>query len=231
MNHTEENAAADSINSGDGGAWQAPEQSQLMGSGANQANGLSDAAEPIGGPNNGLWQSGSAERGGATRDRRLADITIEQASGRDDPVMGVDAQQASPNCHPASENVFRVHSEEGAQQINGLPGNHEEEPVAEEANASSVHNASGDSYRSCETATGEGLPIQEDLARLSVQEQGDGCGVPQAPILPPGNQPGEVNLVSSMGNAEKPTENCCSPREIKQWNQQLTRQVAHFNDQ
>ena len=202
-----------------------------MGSGANQANGLSDAAvrptEPIGGPNNGLWQSGSAKRGGATRDRLLADITIEQASGRDDPVMGLNSQQASPNCHPASGNEFRVHSGEGAQQINGL--HHEEEPVAEEANGSSVHNANGDSYRSCETATGEGLPIQEDLARLSVQEQGDGSAVPQAPILPPGDQPGEANLVS-MGNAEKPTENCCRPREIKQWNQQLTRQVAHFND-
>ena len=205
-----------------------------MGSGANQANGLSDAAvrptEPIGGPNNGLWQSGSAERGEATRDRCLADI-IEQASERDDPVMGLNSQQASPNCHPASDNEFRVYSGEGAQQINGLPGNHEEEPVAEEANASSVHNASGDSYRSCQTATGEELPIQEDLARLSVQEQGDGCAVPQAPILPRGDQPGEANLVSSMGNAEKPTENCCRPREIKQWNQQLTRQVAHFNDQ
>lgn len=180
-----------------------------MGSGANQANGMSEAAVvptgPIGGPDNGLC--GSTESG-ATRDRRLADMTIEQAGGRDYPVMGLDAQQASPNCHAASESIFRVHSGEGAQQINGLPGNHEEEPVTEEANGSSVHNACGDSYRPSETATGEGLPIQEDLARLSVQEQGDGCAVPQTPILPSGDQRGEVNLVSSMGNAEKPTENC-----------------------
>ncbi|XP_068680197.1 TNF receptor-associated factor 6-like [Montipora foliosa] len=192
-----------------------------MGSGANQANGMSEAAvvltEPIGGPDNGLC--GSTESG-ATRDRRLADMTIEQAGGRDYPVMGLDAQHTSPNCHAASESVFRVHSGEGAQQINGLPGNHEEEPVAEEANGSSVHNACGDSYRPSETATGEGLPIREDVARLPVQEQGDRNAVPQAPILPPGEQPGEV---SSMGNAEKPTENCCRPREIKEWNQQLTR--------
>ena len=194
-----------------------------MGSVANQANGMSEAAvvptEPIGGPDNRLC--GSTESG-ATRDRRLA-----EAGGRDYPVIGLDAQQASPNCHAASENVVRVRSGEGAQQISGLPGNHEEEPVPEEANGSSVHNACGDSYLPSETATGEGLPIREDVARLPVQEQGDRNVVPLAPILPPGEQAGDV----SMGNAEKPTENCCRPREIKQWNQQLTRQVAHFNDQ
>ena len=255
----------DSIYSGDGGTWQATEQSQLMGTGANQANGLSDAvvgsdvqtagssqsnqpSDPPGGPNNGLDQSGSAERGGATSDRRLADMTIEQASGRNYPVMGLDVQQVIPNCHAASEYVSRVPSGEGAQQINGLPGNHEEEAVTEEADGLSINrverawqacemsfldHANGGNCRPYGTAAREALPfpIREDATCLPVQEQGDGYAAPQAPILLPHVLPGEANLVSSMGNTANPTVHCCSTEEINQWMQQITRQVTHLNYQ
>ena len=235
-----------------------------MGTGTNQANGLSDAvvgsdvqtagssqsnqaSDPTGGPSNGLDQSSSAERGVATSDWRLTDMTIEQASGRNYLVMELDVQQVMPNWHAASEYVFRVPSGEGAQQINGLPGNHEEEPVqAEEADGLSVHrvervwqtcemgyldHANGDNCRPYRTAAREVLPfpIQEDVTCSPVQEQGDGYAAPQGPILLPGALPGEPNLVSSVGNAEKPTVHRCSTEEIKQWKQQLTRQVAHLN--
>ncbi|XP_068677591.1 uncharacterized protein [Montipora foliosa] len=196
--HTEANAAVNSIYSGDGGAWQlAIEQSQLVGAGAIQANGLSDAvvggavqttrssqsnqpSQPIDGPNYGLWQSGSAERGrGMSFNWPLAGIAVEQTIGRDYPVIGLGAHPVSNNRHAASKNVLIVPSGEGAQQINGLPGNHEEEPVAEEANGLSVHR----------------------VAR--------GWG--------------EINLVSSVGNVEKPTLHRCSTEEIKLWNRQLER--------
>ena len=220
------NVVVDSIYPGDGGTWQATEQSQLMGTGGNQDNGLSDAvvlsaaqtsttrssqpnqpSDLTGGPNDGLDQSGSAERGGATSDRRLADIVSRVPSGES----------------------------AGAQRINGLPGNHGEEPVAEEANGSSVHRVER-AWQACEmsfldhanegnrrpygTAAREALPfpVQEDVTHLPVQEQ---CGV----------LPDEPNLVSSVGNSEKPTVHRCSTEEIKQWKQQLTRQVAHLNYQ
>ena len=236
-----------------------------MGTGTNQANGLRDAvvgtdvqtagssqsnqpSEPTGGPNNGLDQSSSAERGGATSDWRLTDMTIEQASGRNYLVMELDVQQVMPNWHAASEYVFRAHSGEGAQQINGLPVNHEEEPVAEDANGLGVHRVerpwqacemgyrdhpNGGNCRPYGTAAREVLPfpIQEDVTCSPVQEQGDGYAAPQGPILLPGALPGEPNLVSSVGNAEKPTVHRCSTEEIKQWKQQLTRQVAHLNYQ
>ena len=259
LSHTGANAAADSIYSGDGGAWQATEQSQLMGAGANQANGLSDAvvggavqnqtSELIGGPNNGLWQSRTAERGGGMSDWHLADMTVDQTSGRDYPVMGLRALHVSHNGHTASDIVYRVvYSGDGGQQINGLPGSHEVEPVAEEDNGSSAQgvesawqaremsfldHANGDNCRPYGTAAREALPfpIQEDVTCLPVQEQGDGYAAPQAPILLPEVLPGEANLVSSVGNGEKPTLHCCSTEEIKQWKQQLTRQVARLNYQ
>ena len=236
-----------------------------MGTGTNQANGLSDAvvgsdvqttgssqsnqaSDPTGGPNNGLDQSGSAERGGATSDQRLADMTIEQASGRNYPVIGLDVQQVIPNCHAALEYVSRVPPGEGAQQINGFPGNHEEEFVAEEADGLSIHTVerawqacqmgyldhpNGGKCRPYGTAAREALPfsIREDVTCLPVQEQGDGYAAPQAPILLPGVLPDEPNLVSSVGNGEKPTMYRCSTEEIKQWKQQLTRQVTHLNYQ
>ena len=250
LSHTGANAAADSIYSGDGGAWQATEISQLMGAGANQDNGLSDAAvggavqnqpgEPIGEPNNGLWQSCPAERGGGMSDWHLANMSVDQTSGRNYTVMVLGAHHVIHTGHAASENVFRVHSGEGAQQMNGLPGNHEEEPVAEEANGSSVHrvgharqacemsfldHANGGNCRPYGTAAREVLPfpIQEDVTCVPVQEQGDGYAAPQVPILLPEVLPGEANLVSSVGNAERPTVHCCSTEEIKQWKQQLTR--------
>ncbi|XP_068712686.1 uncharacterized protein [Montipora foliosa] len=239
LNHTGANAAADSVYSGDGGAWQATEQSQIMGAGAYQANGLSDAvvggavqnqtSELIGGPNNGLWQSHTAERGGRMSDWHLADLTVDQTSERDYPsVMGLGAHHLSHNGHAASDNVFSVPSGEGAQQINGLPQNNEEEPVAEEANGSSDHRVerawqacqmrlldhpNGGNCRPYGTAVREALPfpIQEDVTCSPVQEQGDGYAGPQAPIQLP-----EVNLIS-------PTVHRCSTGEIKQWKQQLTR--------
>ncbi|XP_068759125.1 uncharacterized protein [Montipora capricornis] len=160
LSHTEANTAVDSIHCGDGVTWQVTEQSQRMAAGANQANGLSDAvagnavqmtgssqsnqpSETIGGPHDRLCQSGSAERGGETSDRRLADMTIEQASGSNYPVMGHDIQQVSPNWHAASEYVFRVPSSEGAQQINGLPGNH----VAQACEMGYLHHANGGNCR------------------------------------------------------------------------------------
>ena len=248
LSHTEENAAADSTYYGEGGAGQASEQSHLMGAGANQANGRSDEVvgnivqttrssqssqtrEPIGGPNNGFWQF--VEGGGGMSNWRPADMTVEQTSGRAHIAMRVGTEHVSPNEHAASENVFRVlYSGEGVQQINGLPGNHEVEPVAEEVNGLSVHRVErarqtshemcyldhGNGVSRCQygtAATGEGLPypIGEEVTCLPVQEQGS-------------DQPGEVNSVSSVGNAEKPTEHRCNAEEIKQWNQQLTRQVA-----
>ena len=256
LSHTGANRAADSIYFADGSAWQATEQSQVMGAGAYQANGLSDAAvggavqnqpsEVIGGPNDGLWQSRTAERGRGMSDWHLADMTVDQTSGRDYPVMRLGGHHVIHSGHAASENIFRVPSGEGAQQINGLPGNHEEEPVAEEANGSSVHrverawqaremsfldHANGGNCRPYGTAAREALrfPIQEDVTCLPVQEQGDGYAAPQAPIQLPEVLPGEANLVSSVGNAEKPTLHCCSTVEIKQWKQQLTRQVARLN--
>ena len=236
-----------------------------MGTGANQANGLSDAvvgsavqttgssqsnqaSDPTGGPDNGLHQSGSDERGGATSDQRLAGMTIEQASGRNYPVMGLDVQQVIPNCQAALEYVSRVPSGEGAQQITGLPGNHEEEFVAEEADGLSIHRVerawqacqmgfldhpNGSNCRPYGTAAREALPfpIQEDVTCSPVQEQGEGYAAPQAPILLPDVLPDEPNLVSSVGNGEKPTVHRFSTEKIKQWKQQLTRQVTHLNYQ
>ncbi|XP_068676903.1 TNF receptor-associated factor 6-A-like isoform X2 [Montipora foliosa] len=212
------NVVADSIYPGDGGTWLAIEQNQLMGTGGYQAYGLNDAvvlsaaqtsttrssqpnqpSDPTGGPNNGLDQSSSTERGGATSDRRLADIVSRVPSGEG----------------------------AGAQRINWLPGNHGEEPVAEEANGSSVHRverawqscemsyldrANGGNCRPYGTAAREALPfpVQEDVTHLPVQEQ---CGV----------LPDEPNLVSSVGNAEKPTVHRCSTEELRQWKQQHTR--------
>ena len=132
LGYTEGNAVANSIYNGDGGAGQATQQSYLMGAGVNQANGLSDAV--VGGavqttrssqsnqssvaidrPNNGLWQSGSAERGGATSTLRRADMTVEQTSGRKYPVMRICAQQVSPHGHAVSKNIYRVvYAGEGA---------------------------------------------------------------------------------------------------------------------
>ena len=262
------NVVADSIYPGDGGTWQATEQSQLqlMGTGGNQANGLSGAvveehvqisrssqsnqpSEPTGGPNNGFCHSDSVQRDGAMSDRWLADMTIEQASGRNYTAMGLDVQQVIPNWHAGSEYVSRVPSDEGGQQINGLPGNHEEEPVqAEEADGLGVHRVER-AWQACEmgyldhpnggncrpygTAAREALPfpIREDVTCLPVQEQGDGYAAPQAPILLPGVLPDEPNLVSSVGNGEKPTMHRCSTEEIRQWKQQLTRQVTHLNYQ
>ena len=84
------------------------------------------------------------------------------------------------------------------------------------------------SCRSYGTAAREALPfpIREDVRCLPVQQQGDGYAAPQAPILPPVDQP--VNLVSSVGNAGKPTVHRCSTEEINQWKQQLMRQVPHL---
>ena len=227
-----------------------------MGAGANQANGLSDAlvggavqnqpSEPIGEPNNGLWQSRTVERG--LSDWLQADMSVSQTSGRNYPVMGLCVHHVIHSGHAASENVFRVPFGEGAQQINGLPGNHEEEPVAEEANGSSAHrverawqaremsfldHANGGNCHPYGTAAREPLPfsIREDVTCSPVQEQGGGYAAPQAPILFPEVLPGEANLVSSVGNAERPTVHCCSTEEIKQWKQQLTRQVARLNYQ
>ena len=229
LGHTEANAVANSIYYGDGGAGQATEQSHLMVAGADQANGLSDTVvgsavqttrssqsnQPsvaIGGSNNGLWQGGSAERGGAASAWRQADMTVEQASGRDYPIMRICAQQVSPHGHVVSENVYRVvYFGEGTQQINGLPGNHEEEPLAEgaRANGLNIHRAESAwhaRYRNyVDNSSGDSSPVQE---------QGDGYAAAQAPILPPDFRPGEANLVSSMGNAKKPTEHCCSTEEI-----------------
>ena len=234
LGHTEGNAVANSIYNGDGGAGQATEQSHLMGAGVNQANGLSDAV--VGGavqttrssqsnqsslaidkPNNGLWQSGSAERGGATSTLRRADMTVEQTSGREYPVMQICAQQVSLNDGAVSENIYRVvYAGGGAEQINGLPGNHEEEPLAEGARAKglNIHRAQSSwhaRYRNyVDNASGDSSPV----TCSPVQEQGDGYAAAQAPILPRDFQPGEANLVSSMGNAKKPTEHCCSTEEI-----------------
>ena len=234
LGHTEGNAVANSIYNGNGGAGQATEQSHLMGAGVNQANGLSDAvgggavqttrssqsnqsSVAIDRPNNGLWQSGSAERGGATSTLRRADLTVEQTSGRDYPVMQICAQQVSPHGHAVSENIYRVvYAGEGAKQINGLPGNYEEEPLAEgaRANGLNIHGAESAwhaSYRNyVDNSSGDSSPV----TCSPVQEQGNGYAAAQAPILPPHFQPGEANLVSSMGNAKKPTEHCCSTEEI-----------------
>ncbi|XP_068713266.1 uncharacterized protein [Montipora foliosa] len=229
LGHTKANAVANSIYYDDGGPGQATEQSHLMVAGADQANGLSDAVvgsavqttrssqsnqpiEAIGGSNNGLWQSGSPERGGATSTSHRADMTVEQAGGRDYPIMRICARQVSPHGHVVSENVhIVVYFGEGAQQINGLPGNHEEEPLAEgaRANGLNIHRAESAwhaRYRNyVDNASGDSSPVQE---------QGDGYSPAQAPILAPDFQPGEANLVSSMGNAKKPTEHCCSTEEI-----------------
>ena len=235
-----------------------------MGTGGNQANGLRDAvveehvqisrssqsnqpSEPTGGPNNEFCHSDSVQRDGATSDWRLADMTIEQASGRNYTAMGLDVQQVIPNWHAGSEYVSRVPSGEGGQQINWLPGNHEEEPVADEANGLSVHRvervlqgcvmsyldlANGISCLPNGTAAREALPFPiQDVTCLPVQEQGEGYAAPQAPILLPDVLPDEPNLVSSVGNGEKPTVHRCSTEKIKQWKQQLTRQVTHLNYQ
>ena len=66
---------------------------------------------------------------------------------------------------------------------------------------------------------------------FSVQEQGDGYAASQMPVLPSGVHLGEPNLLSSLGNEENPTEHPCGAEEIKQWNRQLTRQVALMNFQ
>ena len=230
--HTETNAAADSFYSGDGGAWQATGESQLMGAGANQANGLSDAvvgsavqttrssqssqsSETIGGPNNGPWQICSAERGRATSAWRQADMTVEQARERDCPVMLICARQVSPNGHAVSENAYRVvYSGEGAQQINGLPGNHEEEPLGEGANGLNTHGAESAWHASCRNYVDNASSDSSPVTCWPVQEQGDRYAAAQAPILPPDFQAGEANFVSSTGNAKKPTEHCCSTEEI-----------------
>ena len=229
--HTEANTAVDSIYSGDGGACRATEQGQLMGTGANQANRLSDAvvggavqtarssqsnqpSDPIGGSNNGIWQSRTAERGGGMSDWHLADMTVYQTSGRDYPVMGLGAYHVSHNGHAASENVYRVvYSSEGAQQVNGLSGSQEEEPVDEQANGSSVHrvdrarqasdrsyvdNDSGDSYRPNGTVGGEDLPypISECVTCLPVQEQGS-----RLTAMPCFQSVGHVTTPCSVSNA------------------------------
>ena len=233
LSHTEANTAADSIYSGDGGACRATEQGQRLGTGANQANRLSDPvvggavqtarssqsnqpSEPIGGPNNGIWQSRTAERGGGISDWHLADMTVYQTSGRDYPVMGPGAYHVSHNGHAASENVYRVvYSGEGAQQINGLSLSHENEPVAEEANASGVYrverarqasgksyvdNASGDSYRRNGAVAGDDLPypVREDVACLPVQEQGR-----RLTAMPCFQSVSHVTMPCSVSNAGK----------------------------
>ena len=128
LSHTEANAVEDSNYSGDGGAWQATEQSQLMGVGVNQANGLSNSVV-----------------GSAVQTKMSS-----QSNQPSEPIGG--------------SNIHRAH-------------------------------ASGDS---------------SPVTCSPVQEQGDGYAGAQAPILLPYFQPGEANLVSSMGNTKKPTENCCS---------------------
>ena len=268
LSHTEANAAANSIYSGDGGVWQETEQSHLMGAGVNQANGLNDAvvggavqtgrsshsnqpSEAIGGPNNGLWQSRTAEGGRATGNRCLADTTVEQASGWDSPVMRICTQQVSPYCHVVSEILC-------AHQINGLPGNHEDERVAEEGNGSSVHRverarqASGVTYRLNGRVAGEDLPypIPECMTCLPVQEQGSRliampcfqsvghvttpCSVTNArrtalycyqQLM---NVDWPPNLIST-GNIERATEHTCTDEEIRNWKQKLARQVARMN--
>ncbi|XP_068759164.1 uncharacterized protein [Montipora capricornis] len=236
LDQTEANAVANSIYYGDGGAGQPTEQSHLMAADADQRpeRRLSDAvvgsavqttrssqsnqsSVAIGGQNNGRWQSGSPERGGATSTLRRADMTVEQASGRDYPIMRICAQQVSPHGHIVSENVhIVVYFGECAQQINGLPGNHEEEPLAEgaRANGLNIHRAESAwhaRYRNyVDNSSGDSSPVTYS----PVQEQGNGYAAAQAPILPPDFQPGEANLVSSMGNAKKPTEHCCSTEEI-----------------
>lgn len=152
LSHTETNATAGSIYYGDGGVWQATEQSQLMGAGANQANGISV--------------------------------------------------------------IVVVYSGEGAQQINRLPGNQEEEPLAEGANGLNIHGAesawhAGD-RNYVDNASGDSSPV----TCSPVQERGDVYTAAQAPILLPDFQQGEANLISSMGNAKKPTEHCYSTEEI-----------------
>ncbi|XP_068714716.1 uncharacterized protein [Montipora foliosa] len=132
LSHTETNAAEDSNYSGDGGAWQATEQSQLMGVGVNQANGLSNSVV------------GSA----------VQTTMSSQSNQPSEPISGSNIHRAQSDCH-----------------------------------------ASGDS---------------SPVTCSPVQEQGDGYAGAQAPILLPYFQPGEANLVSSMGNTKKPTENCCS---------------------
>ena len=136
LSHTEANAADDSIYSGDGGAWQATQHSQLMGVGANQANGLSNAVV------------GSA----------VQSTMSSQLNQPSEPIGGSNIHRAESACH-----------------------------------------ASGDS---------------SSVTCSPVQEQGDGYAGAQVPIPLPFFQPGEANLVSSMGNTKKPTENWCSTWEI-----------------
>ena len=136
LSHTEANAADDSIYSGDGGAWQATQHSQLMGVGANQANGLSNAVV------------GSA----------VQSTMSSQLNQPSEPIGGSNIHRAESACH-----------------------------------------ASGDS---------------SPVTCSPVQEQGDGYAGAQVPIPLPFFQPGEANLVSSMGNTKKPTENWCSTWEI-----------------
>ena len=176
----------------------------------------------------------------------LVEMTVEQPSGRDYTVMGLDTQHLIPNGYGESGNVLRVLcSGKGSQQINGLLRHNEEELVVGGANGLSVHrvdrawqasemsyldNVNGVSHRPHQTEAGENLTHPtRDVTCSPVQERGGGYAASQTPILPPGVQPCKVNLVSSIGNAKTPSEHWLSIGERKQWNQQLKRQVARLN--
>ena len=211
------NTATDSIFSRDGGANQANEPRGAVVGGTEQTTRSSQSnqpSEPIGEPNNGLWQSRTAEGGGATNDRRLADMTIEQASGLSGNHEVEPARQASEGSYVDNASGVSYHPN-GTVAGDDLPY-----PIREDVTC---------------------LPVQEEGSGLidmpcfqSIGHVTTHCSVSNAGRIALSyqqlmNVDWPPNLISSTGNIERAMEHTCTDEEIRNWKQKLTRQVARMN--
>ena len=170
-------------------------------------------SEAIGGPNNGLDQSGSAEIGGATSDGCLADMSVEQADGLPENHEEEPAQQASEGSYLDNASGVSYHP-------NGtIAGEDLTYPIREVAR----------------------LPVQEQGNRLiampcfqSVSHVTPHCSVSNGRrtalcYQEVTNVDWPPNLISSTGNIERAMEHKCTDEEIRNWKQKLARQVARMN--
>ena len=160
-------------------------------------------SEAIGGPNNGLDQSGSAEIGGATSDRCLADMSVEQADGL-----------------PASEGSYLDNASGVSYHPNGtIAGEDLPYPIREVAHLSVQEQGNRLIAMPCFQSVSHVTPhCSVSNARrtaLCYQEVTDVDWPP--------------NLISSTGNIERAMEHTCTDEEIRNWKQKLARQVARMN--
>lgn len=174
-------------------------------------------SEPTGEPNNGLWQSCTAEGGGATSDRQLADMTIDQASGLPGNHEVEPARQASEGSYVDNASGVSYHPN-GTVAGDDLPY-----PIREDVTCMPVQEE------------GSGLiamPCFQSIGHVTTHCSVSNAGRIALCYQQLMNVDWPPNLISSTGNTERAMEHKCTDEEIRNWKQRLTRsnpQTAALN--